>query len=535
MPPSLKDQAIDKALTAISQFSQTVSNDRARQWLDQSLDGVVVCEPGLVRQKIDHSSGMSRAHDEQFSMAAYLRRATGFSGSETGILVQSLRGEYAPFSAPRNIVAEKLLMSSPSWTTEDDVRKRRIQKFLISEFVAEYDARVDEEAMSKAISARHANHPWMIGNPDLFVIIDGKRWLIDIECPQPHTVLEYLESGVPFSWVVRGHQNAILARQMGIEVHGIASVMWNSHEWKPAVVGVPWDEDLAADVVYAGDYYWNEYVLKGELPSFRVTAAKDEINPPGEIIQAGEEWIMLKAISEGLDKRTEELAGIIKEWDRQKGHTMEQFTVFLAEVTHKRNIDTSMLANTLTTFGIDPNDVSEVSETGIDISETLDRLSVLRNDGAEISGRFDQVKQMLTGLEKGGEGGDPAKVLEAVGTYTMDLKGFVDKFVLLDAPLARHLDVERAIEALKEKGGDPDRFTEFEPVLSVPRGTQTIEAQAFRQIVGLAEGCLGNIQSDFASHLRRVIAEELNVFPALNDGVSRAGGLDDQSDLDQVG
>lgn len=239
--------SIDEQIKALYKAEQSkfFTENRVKSWLDQVL-------------KVDADR-----------LPWHVKRTYGFGGSEVGVLVAERHGLVDPFESARNIVASKLLINAPQEAIPAMERGQYMEDVIAKKFFADYAAHKpvrDEEAMaimSKSLGLR----VWQNGSPDEVVIMgkNRRRYIADYKAPGEDG---YEIAGVPMRYAAQLHHYGMIAEKCGIHVDGFLLCGLNYRQWKLEVLPVPFDPELQEQILEAGDYYWNEFVMQDRLPEF---------------------------------------------------------------------------------------------------------------------------------------------------------------------------------------------------------------------------------------------------------------------------
>lgn len=246
-------------------------------------------------------------------------RLGGFGGSEIGALVRNLHGERADHGlSARDIVAAKLMRSVP---TQDSAHLRRghdNEALHAQRFWAKWGAQRDEQAY-EALKQAKGSHPWMRYSPDDVVrmplvlrqdeegnlrLVRSKKpalWLIDYKAPSQVDP----SAKVAFQYAAQLHQGAILGVEAGLSLDGMMLSQFDWANWALKDDVVPWDEQLGADIVRAGDHYW-DHVLRAELPPY-VVAPKWQEDPRyvQAMAEAARTYAALAALADAARERAD--------------------------------------------------------------------------------------------------------------------------------------------------------------------------------------------------------------------------------------
>jgi predicted phage-related endonuclease len=201
----------------------------------------------------------------------HVKRLFGFGGSEVGVLVAERSGLVDPFESARSICASKLMLGRPDEAIPAMERGQYmepvVQKLFMDKF-REFGIEQDEKsmiAMSRAIGYRS----WQNGSPDDVVLMGKgkrkKRFIVDYKAPGTGG---YEVDGVPMRYSAQLHHYEMIAKKLGIKIDGLILVAIDYSRWTLETLNVPFDQYLVDEILDAGDYFWNEYVMQGRLPDF---------------------------------------------------------------------------------------------------------------------------------------------------------------------------------------------------------------------------------------------------------------------------
>ncbi|ENA27003.1 hypothetical protein HMPREF1487_09482 [Pseudomonas sp. HPB0071] len=262
--------------------------------LKQTLESLP--QAALIRQEdaTRWLEGVMRWHADRAPWHA--KRLGGIGGSEMGAVIrgiQNLKGK-GGFSNLQQVVESKLMMRLPSFETAHMRRGNALEHLARLSFLYRYQATQDTNALTSIASAKQREgYEWCIGNPDDFVIINGKRFLNDYKVPSTYT------DDIDFDYEVQLHHYHLQARFAGIKVEGLlltkldlapeiaASLVQKIHSLSQpdlhdlaksiAKLDMPGfrvvshvvdiKRDMHLDILDCGYHCWNEFVLKGQVPS----------------------------------------------------------------------------------------------------------------------------------------------------------------------------------------------------------------------------------------------------------------------------
>lgn len=441
------------------------------------------------------------------------RRLTGLPGSAIGDAVSVMRrdlqrlygadvdaawsGDFDgyTFKTPRDIVADALLLATPEPPTVHTTRGHRREPELRARFLAKFGAESLTDIVKGAASHRHRQHRWLIGNPDEFArLADGSLAVVDYKAPTAATIEHYRVHGAPLRYIAQLHDYKLLiedyAAANGIDLPPLRLliVMDDVKSGDILVQEVPYDEDLSNAIIEAGDYLWEEYVLKNQLPphSFAGVQQDDfDLEIPDEIVEAGRTYVAAKQAAEVFKAKADEAGTVLTEW--------------ASEIGYDRGVlpDGVKIKAGLATLSFD---------TALDVDGALLRLKQLGGDPEAVRapGSVDE-KALTRALEDIGKQAD--KFLKDIAkgekskTTIETLTPFLQSLQSIDIPHAPgKIDPAALVARLSELGGDPSVLRTLDVTLRAPaithKNPEALEASRMRD---LARGHVGQVLTDLGS------------------------------------
>ena len=237
--------------------------------------------------------GITRFHSKRATWHA--KRLHGIGGSEMGALVSFYRGESSSgFSTIKDVVEGKLLKRLPSFETSHMRRGNALEDLARQVFLKKSFGSIDLPAMNALATAnRLKGYEFMVGNPDDIVMINGKRFVVDYKVPNTFS------DAIEFDYEVQVHHYATLAKFAGVRIDGLILAKLdmppqlseyltkNLANMEPQrvselvesivrvdlpgcrIVALPIElkPALQAELLAAGKDCWNDFVLKGVVPT----------------------------------------------------------------------------------------------------------------------------------------------------------------------------------------------------------------------------------------------------------------------------
>lgn len=266
----------------------------------------------------------------------HVRRLNGIGGSEIGAVLRYMLGvRESGFSTMGRIVEQKLLKRLPEYQTIHMRRGSALEELARLAFLFKYSAEPDQAALA-AMSKPHSKsgYEWLVGNPDDFVLIRGRRYLVDYKVPSAYddeiaydykAQLHHYEMGGRFRGI-KCDGGLLLAkldlapelalsltekitRQGGIDRESLidmARMIAKANIPSMRIMGhmVEADRDLQIDLLDCGTEAWNQFVLRGVVPEMgkgeRLQVLEDAQNL--RVAQYQQQYAMAKAASTQLEQ-----------------------------------------------------------------------------------------------------------------------------------------------------------------------------------------------------------------------------------------
>lgn len=241
-----------EAIRALPQASQ-IEEANARAWVDSVLD--------IDPERADW----------------HLKRCNFIGGSRIGALVAAHMGMYS-MTQPHEI-ARDLLLQDPIQPPNSHMRRGIDMEPLVRKrFREEYGATGREDLIEAVQNASSEHHPWMGGNPDDIVEINGRLWMVDYKAAgeAPHDPpVEYAAQVHYYDYLLACHlgmepdfpADVPPDRDRPLAVDGMIICYLDYRHWCTAAFEIPFNPEVFKAMRVAGDYAWR-CILEGEYPTF---------------------------------------------------------------------------------------------------------------------------------------------------------------------------------------------------------------------------------------------------------------------------
>lgn len=187
----------------------------------------------------------------------HAERLSGIGGSEIGILVAHKRGEPDAFGGTAyGLVLEKNLTFLPQKQTLAMRKGIFLENGIRQFFTEDYGCVRDEDAVNKLTFAKRLR-PWMRYSPDDVVLLGNKRYLVDYKHPNAATG----HGDIYLRYRSQLHMGAMISESVGVKIDGMLLVQYPEDGGDNLVVSdVPFDLEIARDIIDAGDEAWHHIV-----------------------------------------------------------------------------------------------------------------------------------------------------------------------------------------------------------------------------------------------------------------------------------
>jgi hypothetical protein len=335
----------------------------------------------------------------------HAKRCGSFGGSDIGTLVADFYNKERfesifTHQKPRDIIAAKLLKAVPSVPKEEApwlFRGNYFEDSILNLYVnqlREQGATVEIDTEFHNLFDREPlpSIPWLQGNIDLSLIINGKRQLTDIKAPSEASLKQSLNYGYPFDYLVQLNAYKLYAKEkmkikgVDLPVDSMALALMNFSQMKVHTLPVEMSPELTDDIITIGNNYWNNYVMQGKLPvsDFDMDSIKLPSHLPESVIKASQELAAVKLLSTKIISYKEELSEkfntLISAENLPKGEAFEVPTG-IASIKAKEDLvvlDEDKLWKLLSSYNIGKDDLMKGGKA--DIKLAVKTIQLLHKD-----------------------------------------------------------------------------------------------------------------------------------------------------------
>lgn len=203
--------------------------------------------------------------DDFHPLSWHIRRLRGIGGSEAiAALAQAEIDEgrvpEAAWHTPAGLVQDKLVRRAPLAPEPAMIRGNVIEEIAADRFLEQTGAKRRADLEQRVQDQTVADHPWMVGNPDLIVQMpDGRVALVDIKAPNEPT-----KDAEP-AYVAQLHHYRRIMAEAGVTPDAMMLAKLDYKSFSMITVPVDYDPALEARLLRGGDSLW-QHVLEGREP-----------------------------------------------------------------------------------------------------------------------------------------------------------------------------------------------------------------------------------------------------------------------------
>ena len=235
----------------------------------------------------------------------HFNRLKGLGGSDIGEIACWKLDQPNIFKTPWDIIKEKLMVKGIEPQNADMRRGTYLEPIVQRIFLEDYAGEHRQDLCEAIDNSVSKEHPWMRGNVDDVVSINGLVYVVDYKCPS-----EIHKGTTILPYACQVHQyNYLLGQWAGFEpgqpgADGMIIAQFDYPNGVVDAVEIPFDPEIMTAVLDGGDEIWN-HVLAGTFPEFQSKMKEDLEFTDAEkkqITKLEEDFVCQKLI---LDKVTE--------------------------------------------------------------------------------------------------------------------------------------------------------------------------------------------------------------------------------------
>lgn len=192
------------------------------------------------------------------------------------VLCGATNGLFHPYADPFKVVQDKLCLSVWQEPTGDQKRGLALEDQARQWFSEKHPAAIRRTDLVEKINQHvHQKYPWWKCNVDDVWEVDGGLEMVDYKIPSLEGFKEW-QRELPWYYEIQLHHYWGIAQDLGLVIKSLKVVAFNCDQWDGWVGEVEMKSDQLGAIGEIGDWFWNTYVLKGDLPPrIRIKSQKD--------------------------------------------------------------------------------------------------------------------------------------------------------------------------------------------------------------------------------------------------------------------
>jgi hypothetical protein len=340
----------------------------------------------------------------------HIVRAGGFGGSEMSGLVDSLHGKRNFRNTAKKIISGKLFITPPTASEPAMERGNIMEDFAQERFEAKLSQlgkrwkRLEDIQKNVIEDMPNEKYPSIRSSLDGLYEVDGEVWIVDFKCPSTDVMNEYKTIGnniaakssilksasdsqgqffvpntknrkkikyhshLPFEdYMYQLHHYLVDAECKEVKIDRTVLAVFDYQQGADSVIiEIERDEQMIKDVIEAADFYWKNYVSKGEVPPPDVNEYARAQNMPENVKLAIEEFTNSKILEKEFTTKSAVSKKILEDWFTESAGFLEDTILQLDSVEMKAKVEFNedLTVNRLYELGYTEEEVSRMRLPG---------------------------------------------------------------------------------------------------------------------------------------------------------------------------
>ena len=340
-------------------------------------------------------------------LAWHVRRLGGIGGSEIGTLWMSLRDQYHPFHSCTDVVESKLLKQMPlapegnlqrGSMMEDPILRVKFRQEMTQKYAAKgIQVKFRDDLFVHFMNYKDADPKlsWLVGSPDDIIELDGKLVIVDYKAPTSGTIAVYStyeKTEAPIYYEAQLHHYHAIGQKLGLPVADwamLASLDYDKFTFDIREIKIR--QEFSDELIDAGNFYWHEYLLKGQLPppGNRKSFSK-ETELPEEYAEYARKYALLSTVMNMAKAERDQLQKVMKNIPTPIDLSVDVVVSGMVNIEAERVIDHVGLEQALKSLGVDTEPAHQktdfdqkallsLAKTALSVNDDLDeKLDSLR-------------------------------------------------------------------------------------------------------------------------------------------------------------
>lgn len=406
-------QKLDLQISRLPQAREVRPEDR-RRWVEAVLD----------------------LTEGDYETASYLvHRRSGFFPADTAALLAEQWGKPLARTS-HDVVMEKLFRTLPQATSIDALRTLRAEPVIRNLFLSKVEGFTRNiEAIDDVSTFCHPDHPWMMDAPQDILNLSGHVVLADYRASDGDLARQYREKGLPPEFQSRMLQRMVLSFAAGYPPARALTVVFDPSRWDVDAYAVDYDRHQAAELVAAGDRFWNDFVMKGCVPPAPEVKIVDPAKLPASMMETMGDVARLKVVEQAVSADLSEKTELLKSQIKAAGNLGKASLTDL---------------NGLLTISAKPDP---------DLTAMQERLTALKGAAAVDACKGVSAPDFMAGYQLLEKAVSDARQMKVTTAAFREMSAFIKGLGALELPkLSAPIDGEKLAEALTMAGDEPSRY-----------------------------------------------------------------------------
>ena len=337
----------------------------------------------------------------------HIIRTGGFGGSEMGGLVDSMHGIKNFRNTAYSLISGKLFLRTPSKSEPAMERGNIMEDFAQLRFEDKLNKlgyrweRLDYIKKHVIEDKSNEQYPSIRSSLDGLYKVNGETWIVDFKCPSTDVMREYkgigeklnfkskalkystfsqffvpnsenrkrisFSSHLPFEdYIYQLHHYLVDAECKDVKIDRTVLAVFDYQEGADSVlIEIERDEAIIKDIIDASSYFWEQYVLKGQIPPPDNNEYFEAQNVPEDIQICIEEFTDLKLLISEFTKRADEVRKEIEVWVKNNTKLSDSILKLDSlEVKAKLEFNSEQVEHRLLELGFNNEEIDLMRDAG---------------------------------------------------------------------------------------------------------------------------------------------------------------------------
>lgn len=340
----------------------------------------------------------------------HILRAGGFGGSEMAGLVASLKGKRNFRNTAKKLISGKLFMTTPTASEPNMERGNIMEDFAQERFEVKLSnmgrkwKRLEDIQKNVIEDMPNETYPAIRSSLDGLYEVDGEIWIVDFKCPSTEVMKEYkgvcsklddkarplkhsnnrvaqylvpnsdnrskikYSSHLPFEdYIFQLHHYLVDAECKDVKIDRTVLAVFDYQEGAESVlIEIERDDKITQSIIEAAEHYWEQHVMKGEVPPPDINEYAKAQNIPEEVQMAVEQFTNSKILEKEFTNMASNTKAIVENWFSESSGFLGDTILQLdgVELKAKAEFNEDFVVNRLYELGYSEEEVNRMRLPG---------------------------------------------------------------------------------------------------------------------------------------------------------------------------